>query len=213
MGYEFIRADIDCDGGIVAQGHLGQVRATLADEIFIIGSVPYLGAAEDPALRLLKSGKSVHMVPEVLDARLFRQSLGEVGGMPVLSMSSGKLTWLELFAKRSFDIICGTWLLVSCSPIWLLTSLLVKVTSPGPVLFKRIRLGKNGRRFSLLKFRTMRADAEQILTRSPELREQYILNNYKFPKGRDPRPTSVGGLLRTLRIDELPQLLMSLRVR
>jgi exopolysaccharide biosynthesis polyprenyl glycosylphosphotransferase len=211
MGYEFIHAVIDASGEIVAEGHLGRVRATLADEIFIIGPTPRLEDSEDSALHLLKSGKSLHIVPEVVDARLFRQSLGEIGGMPVLSISGGKLTWLELFAKRAFDVVGAALLIVLCLPLWLVTTVLVKLTSPGPVLFRQTRLGKNGRRFTMFKFRTMRADAERMLAESRELYEQYVLNNYKFPQGRDPRLTRIGGVLRALSIDELPQLLNVLR--
>ena len=211
MGYEFIRAEFQPNEGLVAQGHLGRVRATLADEVFIIGPVNRPETDDDPAVRLLRSGKSVHIVPEVLDARLFRQSLGEIGGMPVLSMSSGQLTWLELAAKRSFDVLGAAFLLMVLSPIWLLTSLMVKMTSPGPIIFRQTRLGKNGRRFTLLKFRTMRVDAERMLTESPGLYEQYVSNNYKFPRGRDPRLTRIGGILRVLSVDEIPQLINVLK--
>jgi exopolysaccharide biosynthesis polyprenyl glycosylphosphotransferase len=211
MGYDFIHATVAPGGEIVGEKDRREVRSMLADEIFIVGPCPRSEANEDPAIRFLKMGKSVHVVPEVLDARLFRQTLGEIGGMPVLSMSSGRLTGFESFAKRTVDLVCAFVLLMLCAPIWVFTAVLVKLTSRGPVLFRQNRLGKEGRPFRLLKFRTMRVDAEQALMRSPELYQRYILNNYKVPAGEDPRLTPIGGFLRGLSIDELPQLFNVLR--
>jgi exopolysaccharide production protein ExoY len=182
-----------------------------ADELFVVGAAPSLHSSDNPAVRFLRQGKSVHIVPDVVDATLFRQTLGEIGGMPVLSMSCGRLTWFEEFVKRTFDLTCGLILLALSAPLWLLTAILIKLTSPGPILFCQQRLGKEGRPFTMLKFRTMRVRAEDELKRSPELYERYLANNFKLPAGEDPRLTPIGGPLRALSIDELPQLLNVLK--
>jgi lipopolysaccharide/colanic/teichoic acid biosynthesis glycosyltransferase len=79
------------------------------------------------------------------------------------------------------------------------------------VLFKQVRLGKEGSPFTIFKFRTMRVDAETELESSTELYRRYLTNNFKLPKGEDPRLTAIGGFLRTISADELPQLLNVLR--
>ena len=207
MGYQFIPITLTPGGEIISEEERELAKAGVADELFIIGGSPRLESEENPAMRFLRQGKSVHIVPEIVDTRLFRQVLGEIGGMPVLSISCGRLTWPEAFAKRAVDLICTLLLLIVTAPVWILTALLIKLTSRGPVLFRQERLGKDGQPFTLFKFRTMCMNAEQELMRSPKLFERYLSNNYKLPAGEDPRLTAIGGFLRALSVDELPQLL------
>lgn len=98
------------------------------------------------------------------------------------------------FIKRFIDIILSIIGLIILSPILLITALLVKITSKGPILFKQDRIGINGKIFKMYKFRSMIVGAENIGSR-----------NYSF-KG-DPRVTKVGKIIRTTSIDELPQLI------
>jgi exopolysaccharide biosynthesis polyprenyl glycosylphosphotransferase len=157
-------------------------------------------------LALLKQGKSVHIIPSLLDTRLFRQSLGDVAGIPVLSVSKGELSQVQAAVKRAGDLVLSTLLLIVLSPLMGAIALAVKLTSPGSALFRQKRLGLEGKPFTLFKFRTMRADAEQILRDTPSLREKYLQNNFKLPKGEDPRLTPLGKFLRATSLDELPQL-------
>ncbi len=99
--------------------------------------------------------------------------------------------------KRVSDIVGGGLLLLLCSPLMLLAAFLIKATSPGPVFFRQIRGGKDGKPFMVTKFRTMRAD------RTPDPKELVPLGH--------PEITRVGHLLRRLKIDELPQLFNVLR--
>ena len=108
--------------------------------------------------------------------------------------------------KRATDVVLAGLLLVLFVPVALVLALLVKVSSPGPVLFRQPRVGRNGRQFSLLKFRSMRIDAEERLRRDPALYDAYLANNFKVP-GHDPRLTPVGRYLRMMSVDEIPQLL------
>jgi exopolysaccharide production protein ExoY len=178
------------------------------DDIYLIGVDD---GADSPAgaegvLKLLKQGKSVHIIPSLLDTRLFRQSLGDVAGIPVLSVSKGELNPVQAGAKRVTDFVLSALLLIVLSPVLGLVALVVKLTSPGPALFRQKRLGFEGEPFTLCKFRTMRVDAEKILKESPALYAKYLQNNFKLPKGEDPRLTPVGEFLRATSLDELPQL-------
>ena len=178
------------------------------DDVYLVG---VNDGADSPAgaqgvLALLKKGKSVHIIPSLLDTRLFRQSLGDVAGIPVLSVSKGELSPIQSAVKRSVDFVLSSILLVVLSPLIGVVALAVKWTSSGPALFRQKRLGLNGEPFTLYKFRTMRADAEQVLKNSPALLAKYVQNNFKLPKGEDPRLTSVGKFLRATSLDELPQL-------
>jgi exopolysaccharide biosynthesis polyprenyl glycosylphosphotransferase len=95
-------------------------------------------------------------------------------------------------AKRVLDLVVSVPLLLATLPFWPLLALLIKLDSPGPVLFKQTRVGRFRRPFTILKFRTMRADAEK--------------NGAQWAEKNDPRVTRLGNLLRVTRIDELPQL-------
>jgi exopolysaccharide biosynthesis polyprenyl glycosylphosphotransferase len=111
-------------------------------------------------------------------------------------------------AKRGLDIIGSLLLMIVFSPIWLAAALLVRVTSPGPVLFTQTRLGKGGRPFTCLKFRSMVIDAEHQKLTLLHLNE---VGGPVFKMHADPRVTPVGRWLRRLSIDELPQLINVLR--
>lgn len=178
------------------------------DDVYLLG---VSDGADSPlsaecVLVLLKQGKSVHIIPSLLDTRLFRQSLGDVAGIPVLSVSKGELSQVQAAVKRAGDFVLSGVLLIVLSPLMAAVAIAVKLTSPGPALFRQKRLGLEGRPFTLFKFRTMRADAEQILRDTPSLREKYLQNNFKLPKGEDPRLTPLGKFLRATSLDELPQL-------
>ena len=163
-------------------------------------------AGAEGVLSLLKQGKSVHIIPSLLDTRLFRQSLGDVAGIPVLSVSKGELNPVQVLVKRAADLVLSAVLLIVLSPLLVVITVAIKLSSPGRALFRQKRLGLGGEPFNLYKFRTMRADAEQILKNSPSLYAAYLQNNFKLPQGEDPRLTPLGKFLRATSLDELPQL-------
>lgn len=111
-------------------------------------------------------------------------------------------------AKRTFDVVMASILLILAAPILALAALWVKLDSRGPVLFKQTRVGLDGRQFEILKLRTMCVDAEAQLT---ELRAHNEADGPLFKMARDPRVTRPGRVLRKLSIDELPQLFCVLR--
>ena len=110
--------------------------------------------------------------------------------------------------KRGIDIAGALFLLLLTLPLCIMVAILIKVTSPGPVLFRHKRLGKGGKEFTCFKFRTMVTDAEKQLRRNEHLRRHFE-GNYKIKD--DPRVTPLGDFLRKTSIDELPQLLQVLK--
>lgn len=120
------------------------------------------------------------------------------------------LTYTPL--KRVLDIIIVLLLLITFLPIWLLIPILVFITSPGPTIFRHKRLGKGGSEFKMLKFRTMVINADDILHKQdPKLLKKFKDNDWKLELKADPRITQLGRILRTLTIDEFPQLLNVLK--
>lgn len=108
-----------------------------------------------------------------------------------------------LFVKRLMDILGALLLLAFSFPVMLAVALLIKLTSPGPVLFRQTRLGQHGTTFSLFKFRTMVVNAEQQLADRADLRQKFAAS---FKIADDPRITPIGAFLRKTSLDELPQI-------
>ncbi len=123
---------------------------------------------------------------------------------PVVELTQPGIHGRDLVLKRAFDVIAASTLITVLSPVMLIVALVVKRTSPGPVLFRQERVGYAGRRFKILKFRSMREDAE---THVEELRADSLYDDARlFKVVDDPRVTSVGHFLRRSSLDELPQL-------
>lgn len=140
-------------------------------------------------------------MPEILASRLSVQTVGKT---LALSLQTTSLSGPQAFVKRAFDVALSGLAIAVTSPIWLISTALIAVTSDGPVLYRQERIGRNGRRFTMFKFRTMVAGADRLL---PEVDGMTKGNGPLFKLDRDPRLTAVGRLLRKVSIDELPQLL------
>src|SRR3989344_6048965 len=108
-------------------------------------------------------------------------------------------------AKRLFDLAASFVLIFLFLPVWLIIPILIKLDSPGPILFRQKRVGKNGKSFSILKFRTMIADADAYWKKNPKLFEKYKRLSWKLTLDEDPRITKLGKVLRQTSIDEFPQ--------
>jgi len=120
---------------------------------------------------------------------------------------------LARFVKRAFDVGAATLLLLLVAPLFAWVAWRIRREDGAPVLFTQMRVGRGGREFRFLKFRSMVRDADAILgrwrTEEPELYRRYVENNFKLPE--DPRVMRVGRWLRRSSLDELPQLINVLR--
>lgn len=134
-------------------------------------------------------------------------TLDRVGNAPLLTFSAAPLDDLRLLLKRLFDLVVSAAALLILSPFALLAAVLIKLTSPGPVIFSQARCGLNGRRFTLYKFRSMIDKADDLKPQLEHLSERSIA----FKLTCDPRVTPVGRWLRKFSVDELPQLYNVLR--
>lgn len=114
--------------------------------------------------------------------------------------------------KRFLDLLVVILLFVIFLPIWILIPILVFITSPGSIIFKHRRLGKGGEEFEMFKFRTMVHNADDILHKQDsKLLKKFKENDWKLEVKADPRITPLGRILRTLTIDEFPQLINVLK--
>ena len=117
------------------------------------------------------------------------------------------------FTKRIIDIFGAIFALILFSPVFIILAVLIKLTSPGPIFYSPTRVGKNGKLFKMLKFRSMyiyeikgqKVHAEKYLQSNPKLMAAYQKNSYKLKN--DPRITPIGKILRRFSFDELPQII------
>lgn len=110
----------------------------------------------------------------------------------------------SVFFKRVMDILLSIFAILAGSPVFLITALLVKLTSPGPIIFSQVRVGRYGRHFKFYKFRSMYIDAEE--RKKELLKHNESGDGVIFKMKKDPRITPVGRFIRKFSIDELPQL-------
>jgi len=144
------------------------------------------------------------MAPALTDIAGPRIHTQQVAGLPLIHVTTPTLEGGQRVAKRLFDLTTAGLLLVMASPAMILVALLVKLDNPGPVLFRQERVGMEGKRFFMIKFRSMVVDAEGRLA---ELARQNEGSGPLFKMRNDPRVTRLGGFLRRFSVDELPQLL------
>ena len=150
--------------------------------------------------RLETMGIETHVAVDTYDRP--EKVIGRFGAYRVLTYSPRIFEPTELFLKRAMDVAGG---FVGAFITMILSIVIVpaiRLESPGPAIFKQVRIGKNGRRFSIYKFRSMYMDAEE---RKKELMQQNEMNGYMFKVKNDPRITKVGRFLRKTSLDEFPQ--------
>jgi len=133
---------------------------------------------------------TIRVYPDLFQIMAGPVSIGEMGGIPILTVRDIAMTGWRRSAKRLIDIVGSAVALVILSPLMILTAIIIKLESPGPVFFVQERMGLDAKPFPILKFRSMRADAEKHGTWTTE---------------NDPRRTKIGVLLRKTNIDEFPQ--------
>ena len=185
------------------------------DQLPVLGSVEQIGQLieekkirtvyiavpldESPLIKdiyhdLLDANVNIHWAPNIFALNLINHSVKELSGIPILTLSETPLIGTHLLSKAIEDKLVATVALILLSPILLITTVAIKLDSPGPVFFRQARTGWDGREFKIWKFRSMRADLQEDANVVQATRD-------------DSRVTKVGRFIRKTSIDELPQLL------
>ncbi|MFA5146598.1 MAG: sugar transferase [Candidatus Omnitrophota bacterium] len=173
------------------------------DEVVFIVPRAVLSRIEGSVYICETEGVKATIAVDLFDVRVARSRLTELEGVPLITFETTFAEEWQLFIKRAVDIIASGIGIIALSPLFLVTALLIKMTSPGPVFYRQKRVGQNGRRFVLYKFRSMYEGAHEKLS---ELMAMNVMKGPVFKMKDDPRVTPLGRLLRKLSIDELPQL-------
>jgi exopolysaccharide biosynthesis polyprenyl glycosylphosphotransferase len=148
-------------------------------------------------------GVKATLAVDLFDLKIARVHQTELEGIPLLTFETTVAREWQLFIKRAIDIALSGLGIILLSPLFLIVTVLIKLTSSGPVLFTQKRVGLNGRKFVLYKFRTMYKGADKELSNLRALNE---MEGPVFKIKKDPRITPFGKILRKFSIDELPQL-------
>jgi exopolysaccharide biosynthesis polyprenyl glycosylphosphotransferase len=183
--------------GVPVLGGVDDIPAIIKDhevEEVIIG-LPELSHHEVLAIisRCERGQVGIKIFPDLFQIIATELSIGDLGGLPLLTVRDVALRGWKLTLKRFVDIVGSAVGLVILSPFLMLVSLAIKLDSPGPVLYAQERMGLDARPFWCLKFRSMRIDAER--------------NGPGWTTEDDPRVTRVGKFIRRFSVDELPQLI------
>ena len=183
------------------------LNENIIDEIIIALPIATLYPEASRIVNLCEEqGVVVHFVPgfDFLNIGSSSLSINNLGIEPVITIIPPPMSGWRLVLKRFFDFNIAAILIVCLSPVMIITALLVKFTSPGPILFIQERIGLNKRKFRLLKLRTMVINAEEI---QQSLEAQNEAEGPVFKIDKDPRITPIGDFLRRSSLDELPQLI------
>jgi exopolysaccharide biosynthesis polyprenyl glycosylphosphotransferase len=148
-------------------------------------------------------GVTVHVAPTTMEILMERAEFVPGQSVPLFMLRPPVFDGVDYALKRGFDLIIATLSLIVLSPLLGIIALLVKMTSPGPIIYRSMRPGIGGRPFACLKFRTMRPEAEHVQDELESLNEK---SGALFKIRDDPRLTPVGRVLRRFSLDELPQL-------
>jgi exopolysaccharide biosynthesis polyprenyl glycosylphosphotransferase len=173
------------------------------DEVIFAVTREELGRLEPVMRRCQEEGVHTRVHLDFLPLNVSRVYLEHLRDVPLLTFASGPDSEILLFFKRVMDLALASTALVLALPAMLVIAILIRITSPGPIIYRQTRCGLGGRRFTLYKFRSMVANAE-------ELRAGLEVHNEAegpaFKMRNDPRITPVGRWLRRFSFDELPQL-------
>lgn len=188
--------------GVRVLGPYGAVKETLrrrpVDEVLIALPREDAGQLEKILADLDDELATVRLIPDLLHVMTLRSSVEELDGLPLINLRESPMVGWAAVQKRAFDVAVASVALVVFAPVLALAALAVVVSSGRPILYGQERMGLDGRVFRMLKFRTMRADAERE-------------TGPVWTSKDDPRRTRLGGWLRSTSIDELPQLWNVLR--
>ncbi len=170
--------------------------------IFADGSFPSSRGFRRMAWALESHHAQMVVAPALTDIASQRIQVRPVAGIPLVMVEPPSTPQAGRWAKRTFDIVGASLILLLTSPIFLATAIAIWANDHGPVIFKQVRVGKNGEHFECLKFRSMVTNAEEVLKKLNNEGPNAVM----FKMQNDPRITKVGHFIRRFSIDELPQL-------
>ncbi|MCI9377082.1 MAG: sugar transferase [Eubacterium sp.] len=176
------------------------LRTHVVDEVFINGNTRE--SSQALANELLGMGLTVHYNLVHMNALAPNKAVEKYGNYLVLTSSMKIASPRQVFAKRLMDIAGSAVGLIACGIAFVIFAPLIKIQSPGPIFFSQIRMGKNGRKFKIYKFRSMNVDAE---AQKASLMAQNEMSGFMFKMENDPRIFPIGRVMRKFSIDELPQ--------
>ncbi|MFZ1769923.1 MAG: undecaprenyl-phosphate glucose phosphotransferase [Caldilinea sp.] len=143
------------------------------------------------------------VVPDLFQLTKNQMKVVELNGIPLISTRDVSIQGWNLVIKRTFDIAVGVLMVLVALPFVLLIALAIRLDTPGPILFRQMRVGKHGKEFACFKFRSMVSNADELRSQVAELNES---TGPLFKIRNDPRLTRVGRFIRRYSLDELPQL-------
>lgn len=185
-----------------------QLHLHSVNRVIFVGSKTGIGTLQQAIAACETEGVEAWMVADFIKTAIARPSFDMFGNRPMLVFrTTPDASWALLF-KRVIDITGALAGLILLSPLLFAVAIMIKISSPGPILFTQQRGGKNGRPFTMFKFRSMVADAE---SQKEKLQERNEMSGPVFKIHADPRVTSLGRWLRRTSVDELPQLWNVLR--
>jgi exopolysaccharide biosynthesis polyprenyl glycosylphosphotransferase len=200
--------EVDAQGRLLQAADLEEAFCELVrrHDVHRVIIAPAAGGSEAP-LSLIRTAKHagvrISVVPRMMEVVGSSVEFDYLDGLTMLGVRRFGLTLSSRLVKRAFDLAGSTLLLLAVAPLGLMAALAIRLDSRGPALFRQTRVGKDGQRFRMFKFRSMVDGAEEF---KDALRH---LNNVQglFKLEDDPRVTRVGRVLRRVSLDELPQLL------
>ena len=182
-------------------------RKLFVDEIFFTTPCDR-GIIQDALVQARAQGVDLRIVPEMYDGLTWNSAIEYVGQFPTIPLHRGQVPEIALVLKRAMDYFFSALALILFSPLLLAIGVAIRLDSPGPIFYFSERIGKKGRVFRCIKFRTMVNDADQRRTAMMHLNER---KGVLFKISDDPRITRLGRFLRKYSLDELPQFFNVLR--
>jgi exopolysaccharide biosynthesis polyprenyl glycosylphosphotransferase len=183
----------------------GVVERYHADTVAVLACPEMSGVRlRDLAWELEKTGTDLCVAPALLDVAGPRTTIRPIAGLPLLHMDHPEFTGGRRVVKTAFDRTVAFTALLACVPLFAVVTAMIRLGDRGPALFRQTRIGRDGRAFTVYKFRTMVLDAEERKAQLVALNET---DGVLFKMRRDPRVTPVGAWLRRWSLDELPQLI------
>jgi exopolysaccharide biosynthesis polyprenyl glycosylphosphotransferase len=216
MGLE-LEGFVSDDGGtpVVSRPMLGQLDETLRiveqkniDEVLIALPRDDFHQTRELIYRLQALPVNIRLVPDYFDMVFLCLDFENFSGIPLLSLKEPVLDPFQRLTKRGFDLCVTLLILLPALPVMGVIALMIRLDSPGPVLFRQKRVGERGHLFTMLKFRTMCQNAEQFQADINLVDDE---GNLIHKHEDDPRVTRIGGFLRRTSLDELPQLFNIIR--